>query len=151
MVRKFAAFVFLIALLLPGIAFAAEKVDAITWHSVRIYDVAALKKIQELQVGKIVGVRCHFRSNRIQRVKANWYEATLWQRNPQDRRRPFSFIRVKVTGKDLPAFQSLPSEFKAEPAVTIYGEVQTDGESAFVRLIGGRVKLEPDRSAVVSW
>jgi hypothetical protein len=151
MVRKF--FVLgLAGLLFSGaIAFGAEKIDALTWHSVQIYDVVALKKFADLQVGKIVGLRCHFRSKRIQRVKASWYEATLWQNNPQDRKKPFSYIRVKVARKDLPAFESLPSDFRGGPTVTIYGEVQKDAQSAFVRLIGRKVARDSARNATVSW
>ena len=35
--------------------------------------------------------------------------------------------------------------------MTIYGEVQKDDGSAFVRLIGRRVTRGPDRSATISW
>jgi hypothetical protein len=133
------------------IAFSGEKLDAITWHGLQTYDVSALKKIADLEVGKIVGVRCHFRSKRIQRINPNWYEATLWGHNSQNRRTPFSYIRVRVARKDLPAFEALPSDLGSGPPITIYGEVQKDEESAFVRLIGHRVDRAPDRSATISW
>ena len=151
MVKPILAFVAAVTFFGSQIAFCAEKLDAITWHSLQTYDVSSLKKIEELQVGKIVGVRCHFRSKRIQHVKPSWYEAKLWGHNPQNRRTPFSYIRVKVARNDLPAFESLPSDFRSGPPLTIYGEVQKDEESAFVRLIGRRVNRAPDRSATISW
>jgi hypothetical protein len=151
MVKRTLALIAVVTFFGARIAFCAEKLDAITWHSLQTYDVSALKKIEELQVGKIVGVRCHFRSKRIQHVKPSWYEATLWHHNSQNRRTPFSYIRVKVARKDLPAFEALPSDFRSGPPMTIYGEVQKDAESAFVRLIGRRVNRGPDRSATISW
>lgn len=151
MVRK--SFILGLAILLysGAIAFGAEKFDALTWHSVQIYDVAALNKFADLQIGKIVGVRCHFRSKRIRHIKPSLYEATLWQNSPQDRRKPFSYIRVKVARKDLPAFESLPNDFRGGPTMTIYGEVKKDSESAFVRLIGRKVARDSARNATVSW
>jgi hypothetical protein len=151
MVKSIFVFSAVLALLCAQIAFGAEKLDPITWHGLQTYDVSALKKIADVQVGKIVGVRCHFRSKRIKRVKPSWYEATLWGHNPQNRRTPFSYIRVKVARKDLPAFESLPSDFTSGPPMTIYGEVQKDDESAFVRLIGRRANRTPDRSVTISW
>jgi hypothetical protein len=151
MVKRAFAFTAVVIFFGARVACCSEKLDAITWHGLQTYDVSALKKIAELQVGKIVGVRCHFRSKRIQHVKPSWYEATLWGHNPQNRRTPFSYIRVKVARKDLPAFESLPSDFKSDPPMTIYGEVQKDDESAFVRLIGRRVNRGPDRSVTISW
>jgi hypothetical protein len=151
MVKSIHALTAVIAFFAAQSAFCAEKVDAITWHSLQTYDVSALKKIAEVEVGKIVGVRCHFRSKRIQHVKPSWYEATLWYHNSENRRTPFSYIRVKVAQKDLPAFESLPSDLRPGPAMTIYGEVQKDDESAFVRLIGRRINRGPDRSVTISW
>jgi hypothetical protein len=151
MVKKILSITLAISLFGAGIGFGAEKLDAITWHSVQNYDVAALKKIEDLQIGKIVGVRCHFRSKRIRHVKPSWYEATLWQHNPRDRRKPFAYMRVKIARRDLPAFQALPSDFSGGPAMTIYGEMQKDGESAFVRLIGRKVARDSARNAIVSW
>ena len=151
MVKRISALVIVIGVLSAHIACGAEKLEAIAWHSLQSYDVLALQKIAELQVGKIVGVRCHFRSKRIKHVKPSWYEASLWQHNSQNRRTPFSHIRVKVARKDLPAFETLPSDFRSDPPITIYGEVQKDEESAFVRLIGRRVNRAPDRGAIISW
>ena len=151
MVKRAFAFTAVVIFFCTRVAFCSEKLDAITWHGLQTYDVSALKKIAELQVGKIVGVRCYFRSKRIQHLKPSWYEANLWGHNPQNRRTPFSYIRVKVARKDMPAFESLPSDFKSGPPTTIYGEVQKDDESAFVRLIGRRVNRGPDRSVTISW
>jgi hypothetical protein len=151
MVRKIFLIVLLVSFGGTGVALCAEKLDAITWHAVQTYDVAALQKIEDLEIGKFVGLRCHFRSKRIQHIKINWYEATLWQHTAHDPRKPFSYIRVQVSRKDLPAFESLPSDFESGTMFTIYGEVQKDSHSTFVRLIGRKVVLARDRSATVSW
>ncbi len=151
MVRKIFAIVLLVSFGGASVARSAEKLDAITWHALQTYDVAALQKIKDLEIGRFVGLRCHFRSKRIQHIKVSWYEATLWQRDARDPRKPFSYIRVQVSRKDLPAFESLPSEFKSQAPFTIYGEVQKGAESTFVRLIGRQVALARDRSATISW
>ncbi len=151
MVKSILALATALTFLSAQIALSAEKLDAITFHSLQTYDVSALKKIADLEVGKVVGVRCHFRSKRIKHIKLSWYEATLWGHDPRNPRTPFSYIRVKIARKDLDAFESLPDDFKGGPPITIYGEVQKDDESAFVRLIGRHVNRARDRSATISW
>ena len=131
---------------------SGETVDALRWHGVQHYDVASLKKVADLQIGKVVGIRCQYRSKRMERVRASWYEANLWQYNPQDHREPAAqYIRVKVARKDLPAFESLPTDYSSRPATIIYGEVQKDNQSTFVRLIGTKVVRDSGRNAIVSW
>ena len=132
-------------------AWGVEKLDAITWHGVQNYDVPALRKVVDLQVGKVVGVRCHFRGKRMRRIRASWYDATLWEHNPQDRRKSFAYIPVRVARKDVPAFETLPDDFRGDPAVIVYGEVQRGPDSAYVRLIGTKVTRDSARNAIVSW
>jgi hypothetical protein len=139
-----------VSIVSASVAFA-ETLDALRWHGVQNYDVAALKKVADLQIGKVVGIRCQYRSKRMQRVRASWYEANLWQYNPQDRRKPAEYIRVKVARKDLPAFQSLPTDFNGNPNMIVYGEVQKDNDSTLVRLIGTKVARDSSRNAIVSW
>jgi hypothetical protein len=139
-----------VAIFTANLAFA-ETVDALRWHGVQHYDVAALKEIADLQVGKVVGIRCQYRSKRMERIRASWYEANLWQYNPQDHRKPAQYIRVKVARKDLPAFESLPTDYNSRPATIIYGEVQKDDQSTFVRLIGTKVARDSGRNAIVTW
>jgi hypothetical protein len=139
-----------VAIVTANFAFA-ETVDALQWHGVQHYDVAALKKVADLQVGKVVGIRCQYRSKRMQRIRASWYEANLWQYNPQDHRKPAEHIRVKFARKDLPAFESLPTDYSGRPATIIYGEVQKDNQSTFVRLIGTKVARDSGRNAIVNW
>jgi len=139
-----------VAIFTATLAFA-ETVDALRWHGVQHYDVAALKKVADLQVGKVVGIRCQYRSKRMARIRASWYEANLWQYNPQDHRKPAEYIRVKVARKDLPAFESLPTDYSGRPPTIIYGEVQKDNQSTFVRLLGTKVARDPGRNAIVSW
>jgi hypothetical protein len=130
----------------------AETFDAITWHGMQTYDVAALKEIVDLQIGKIVGVRCEFRSKRLRHIKPNWYEASLWQHNSREKN-GFSYIRVFVAKKDLSAFEAIPSDFKSSASVMVYGQVQKDADAnyVFVRLIGRNLTLDSAHNATVSW
>ena len=152
MVRKLLLIGLTLALAgMARVAWGVEKLDAITWHGVQNYDVPALKKVADLQVGKVVGVRCNFRGKRMRRIRASWYDATLWQHNPQDRRKSFAYIPVRVARKDLPAFETLPDDFRGDPAMIIYGEVQKKADTAYVRLIGTKVTRDSARNAIVSW
>lgn len=133
-------------------SFCAETFDANAWRSMRTYEVVALTKIVDLQIGKIVGVRCEFRSESLRHIKPNWYEAALWQHN-SEARTGFSYIRVFVAKKDLSAFESMPSDFKSTASLIVYGQVQKDVDAnyVFVRLIGRKVTLDSARNATVSW
>ena len=87
----------------------------------------------------------------MRRIRASWDDATLWEHNPQDRRKSFAYIPVRVARKDLPAFEALPNDFQGDPAMIIYGEVQKNADSAYVRLIGTKVTRDSARNAIVSW
>jgi hypothetical protein len=145
-------FLIIVALLGAMSVSYAETFDAKTWQGIQTYDVAALAKIVDSQIGKIVGVRCEFRSESLRHIKPNWYEAALWQHNSEERT-GFSYVRVFVAKKDLPAFESIPNDFKSSASVIVYGQVQKDADAnyVFVRLVGRKVTFDSARNATVSW
>jgi hypothetical protein len=133
-------------------AFCAQQFDAAAWRTVQTYDVAALKKIESSVVGKVIGVRINYRADRISHQKPNWYESSVWQYRPGEKDK-FAFLRVMVAKKDLPAFKSIPADFKAAAEMVVYGEVgrETDANFLFVRLLGGKVTLDASGNATVDW
>src|ERR1700752_1583175 len=86
-------------------AFSAEGTQVKNWNNVQTYDIAALQKDLAAQRGKVVGVRCTFRGKEIRHMKPNWYESSIWQKDPSGSK--FVDVRVMVAKKDLPAFKSI--------------------------------------------
>jgi hypothetical protein len=133
-------------------AFCGQQFDAAAWRGVQTYDIPALKKIQSSLVGKVVGVRINYRGDRISHQKPNWYESSVWRYRPGEKDK-FAFLRVMVAKKDLPAFKSIPTDFKSAVEIVIYGEVgrETDANFLFVRLLGRKVTLDASGNATVDW
>jgi hypothetical protein len=133
-------------------AFCGQQFDAAAWRGVQTYDVAALKKIESSLVGKVVGVRINYRADRISHQKPNWSEGSVWQYRPGEKDK-FAFLRVMVAKKDLPAFKSIPTDFKSAAEIVVYGEVgrETDANFLFVRLLGRKVTLDATGNATVDW
>ena len=133
-------------------AFCGQQFDAAAWRGVQTYDVAALKKIESSLVGKVVGIRLNYRGDRISNQKPNWSEGSVWQYRPGEKDK-FAFLRVMVAKKDLPAFKSIPSDFKSAAEVVVYGVVgrETDANFLFVRLLGRKVTLDAAGKATVDW
>jgi hypothetical protein len=133
-------------------AFCGQQFDAAAWRGVQTYDVAALKKIQSSLVGKVVGVRINYRADRISHQKPSWYEGSIWQYRSGEKDK-FAFLRAMVAKKDLPAFKSIPTDFKSAAEMVVYGEVgrETDANFLFVRLLGRKVTLDASGNATVDW
>ena len=133
-------------------AFCGQQFEAAAWRGVQTYDVAALKKIESSLVGKVVGIRLNYRGDRISHQKPNWYESSVWQYRPGEKDK-FAFLRVMVAKKDLPAFKSIPADFKAAAEMVVYGEVgrEPDANFLFVRLLGRQVTLDASGNATVDW
>jgi hypothetical protein len=133
-------------------AFCGQQFDAVAWRGVQTYDVAALKKIESSQVGKVVGVRINYRGDRISHQKPNWHEGSIWQYRPGEKDK-FAFLRVMVAKKDLPSFKSIPTDFKSPTEIVVYGQVgrETDANFLFVRLLGRKVTLDASGNATVDW
>lgn len=142
----------MLAFLSVTTAFCAERVDAATWRSVQTFDVVTLKPIEEMQIGKLVGVRFNYRSKRLRHIKPNWYEASLWQPNPQERT-GYSYLRVFIAKKDLPKFEAVPDNFKSREKIVVYGRVSKDAEAnyLFIRLLGRKATVDSAGNAIIDW
>ncbi|HYJ04520.1 MAG TPA: hypothetical protein VEX43_05260 [Chthoniobacterales bacterium] len=133
-------------------AFAGQRFDAAQWRAVQTYDVPVLVLQQGSLLGKIVGVRFNYRSEKLRGMKPNWYEASLWQRDPKAKK-GFSFVRAMVAKKDIPAFQTITSNFQSPAEITVYGRVERDPENNFVylRLLGRKAAIDSSGNATVDW
>jgi hypothetical protein len=144
--------VLIISLIAAGSVYCGQRFDAAHWRNVQTYDIPALQKIQSSQVGKVVGVRINYRSNRISHRKPNWYESSIWHYRPAEKEK-FPFLRVMIEKKDLASFKSLPTDFKSPAEIVVYGQMERDTEAnfLFVRLLGRNVTLDPSGNATVDW
>jgi hypothetical protein len=133
-------------------AFCGQQFEAAAWRGMQTYDIPALRKVQSSLVGKVVGVRINYRADRISHLKPSWYEGTVWRHLPGEKNK-FPFLRVMVARKDLPAFKSIPSDFKSPAEIVVYGQVGRDTEANFlyVRLLGRKATLDSAGNATVDW
>ncbi len=133
-------------------AFAGQRFDAATWRSVKTYDVPTLFQQEGSLIGRIVAVRFHYRSEKLRHLQPNWYEASIWQHDPKAKN-GFSALRVMVAKQDVPAFQSIPSDFHSMTDLKVYARVETDPESNLtqLRLLGRRVAKDAAGNAMVDW
>lgn len=133
-------------------AFSGQRFDAATWRGVQIYDIPALQKIEGTMIGQVVGVRINYRNDRISHRKPNWYEGSVWHSAPAEKSK-FAYLRVYVAKKDLPAFKSIPTDFRSVQEIVVYGQVSRDSEANFVyiRLLGRTVTVDPAGNATVDW
>jgi hypothetical protein len=133
-------------------AFAEQQVNAAAWRGVQTYDLRALQKIQSSLVGKIIGVRINYRHERIRHPRPSWYEGSIWSYRPAEKEK-FSFLRVMVAKKDLPAFKSIPTNFQSPGEIVVYGQVQRDTEASylFIRLLGRKATVDSAGNATIDW
>jgi hypothetical protein len=121
-------------------AFASERPSPeSTPRNLPTFDVAAFLEQQGTLLDRTVAIRFHYRSEKIRHLKPNWYQASLWQRDPKAKS-GFSFVRVMVAKKDLAAFKTIPSDFQSAVELTAYGRVEREPEANYVylRLQGGK-------------
>jgi hypothetical protein len=133
-------------------AFAGERFDAATWRKVQTYDVPTLLKQEASLLGRVVAVRFQSRSGKLRHFAPNWYEAALWQNDP-NAKKGFSGVRVVVARKDVPAFESITPDSTSTATVLLYGHVEKDAHNDFlqVRLLGRKVVLDSAGNAIVVW
>ena len=133
-------------------AFAGQRFDAATWKNVQTYDCPTLLKQEAALLGRIVGVRFHYRSSKLRHFAPNWYEAALWQNDPNAKKR-ISGLRVVVAKKDVPAFETIAFDSNSTAEVTVYGHVERDANNNFVqvRLLGRKVVLDSAGNATLDW
>ena len=133
-------------------AIASQRFDAAAWRNVQTYDVPALLKQEGSLIGKIVAVKFHYRSEKLRHLQPSWYEASIWQHDPKAKS-GFSAQRVVVAKADVPAFESITSDFKSMTDVTVYGRIEKDPDNnqTQLRLIGRKVVLDAAGNATVDW
>jgi hypothetical protein len=140
------------ALTLATSALAGQRFEAATWRNVQTYDVPTLLKQEASLIGKIVAVRFHYRSAKLRHLQPSWYEASIWQHDPKAKG-GFSAQRVVVAKADVPAFESITSDFKSMGDVTVYGRIEKDPDNnqTQLRLIGRKVTLDAAGNATIEW
>jgi hypothetical protein len=140
------------ALALATSALAGQRFEAATWRNVQTYDVPTLLKQEASLIGKIVAVRFHYRSAKLRHLQPSWYEASIWQHDPKAKS-GFSAQRVVVAKADVPAFESITSDFKSMGDVTVYGRIEKDPDNnqTQLRLIGRKVTVDSAGNATVVW
>ena len=133
-------------------AFAAQRFDAALWKNVQTYDVPTLLKQESSLLGKIVAVRFHYRSEKVRHLYPSWYEASIWQHDPNGKK-GYSALRVLVAKADVPAFQTITSDFHSMTDTTVYARVEKDPSNnlAQLRLLGRKVTLDAAGNATVDW
>jgi hypothetical protein len=133
-------------------ALAAQRFDAAAWKNVQTYDVSTVLKQEASLIGKIVAVRFHYRSEKLRHLAPNWYEASIWQRDPKAKS-GYSALRAMVAKQNVPAFQTITSDFKAMTELTVYGRVEKDPDNnqAHLRLLGTKVAVDSAGNATIDW
>ena len=133
-------------------AFAVQRFDAATWKNVKTYDVPTLLEQEASLINRIVAVRFHYRSEKLRHLQPSWYEASIWQHDPKAKN-GYSALRVMVAKADVPAFQTITSDFHAMSEVTVYARVEKDPDNnqAHLRLFGRKVVLDSAGNATVDW
>ena len=131
---------------------AGQQFDAATWKSVQTYDVPTLLKQEASLINRVVAVRFHYRSAKLRHLKPSWYEASIWQHDPKAKK-GYSALRVWVAKKDVPAFESITSDFNSITETTVYARVEKDPDNnlAQLRLLGRKVTLDAAGNATVDW
>jgi hypothetical protein len=146
--------VFTVFLALFGLtsAFAGQRFEAATWKNVQTYDCSTLLKQEGTLLGRIVGVRFHYRSSKLRHFAPNWYEAALWRNDP-NAKKGTAGLRVVVAKKDVPAFETITFDSNSTAEVTVYGHVERDPNNNFlqVRLLGRKVLVGSEGNATVDW
>jgi len=133
-------------------AFAAERFDAATWKSVQTYNVPTLLNQETSLLGRVVAVRFHNRSEKLRHLRPNWYEASIWQRDP-NAKKGVSGLRVMVAKPDVPAFQTITFDFNSPAEVTVYARVEKDPETnlTHLRLLGRKITTDAGGNVTVGW
>lgn len=132
--------------------FAGQRFDAVAWKNVKTYDVPTLLEQEASLINRIVAVRFHYRSEKLRHLQPSWYEASIWQHDPKAKK-GYSALRVMVAKADVPAFQTITSDFHSMSEVTVYARVEKDPDNnqAHLRLLGRKVTLDSAGNATVDW
>ena len=132
--------------------FAGERIDAAAWRHLQTCDVPTLRDQAPSLIDRIVKVRFHCRSPKLRHRFPSWYDAALWQHDPKANN-GFSAVRVLVQKQDVPAFETITSDFNSRSELTIYGRVEKDPDSytTYLHVLGRKVTLDRAGNATVAW
>lgn len=132
--------------------FAGARFDAKTWGTLQTYDVRTLSKNPEAHLGQLIELHFQFRSKDVRHLKPNWYQASVWQMDPQGRR-GFTSVPVMVAAGDVAAFKVFPTDSRSTADLKVYGQVLHDFQAnyIFVRLAGTSTFVDQDEFTNVSW
>jgi hypothetical protein len=130
---------------------AGARMDGKTFRSIQTYDLRGLRENLKSHTREFVAVKFNFRGKDIHHLKPNWYESSIWQRDPEGKK-PVD-LRVMVAKKGLPAFKSITTDASSAADITVYGRVLWDADSkfTFIQLIGRNAMLDGSGNAIVSW
>ena len=133
-------------------AFCDLQIDGPQWRLMEEFNPPTISKTLGDHTGKLIGVQFNFRGKDIRHIKPNWYEGSVWQRDPKARK-GFSNVRVMVAKKDLPAFQSITTASTSSAPLKIYGRVEKDSDNNFyfVRALGRKAKVDSSGNANLTW
>ena len=142
----------IITVILATAAWAGQRFDAAAWRNVQTYDVPTLFNQAPSLIGRVVAVRFHYRSAKLRHLHPSWYEASIWQHDPKAKT-GYSVLRVLVAKKDLPAFETIASDFHAVTNLMVYARVEKDldSRSTHLRLLGRKVTTDAAGNATVDW
>ena len=130
---------------------AGTRIDAKNWRALQNTDVRGLSMNLKAHTGELVAVKFNFRGKDLHHLKPNWYQGTIWQRDPEGKKS--TNMRVMISKNDLPAFKSITTNAASSDEITAYGRVRWDSENnfIFVQLFGRTAALDPSGNAVLTW
>ena len=150
--NKFLTLLFaLTGLVATGPVVASTRIEAKNWRTVQTTEVRALSTNLKAHTGELVAVKFNFRGKDIHHLKPNWYQGTIWQRDPAGKKS--TNVRVMIAKSDLPAFKSITTNAASSDEITAYGRVRWDSENnfIFVQLLGRNATPDPSGNAVLTW
>lgn len=134
--------------------FAGARFDSKEWAKLQKLDVRTLSKERALEanVGRLVELHFQFRSKELRHLKPNWYQASVWQTAPEERR-GFVSVPVMIASSDLNSFLTFTTDHRAAADLKVYGQVLYDFgiNFTFVRLIGTNTFIDSDGYTNVTW
>jgi hypothetical protein len=134
--------------------FPGARFDANAWTKLETFDVRTLSKERALDahVGRLVELHFQFRSKEVRHLKPNWYQASVWQAAPEERR-GFVSVPVMIANTDLKAFEEFTIDPHATADLKVYGQVLFDFSMnyVFVRVIGTNVLTDSDGNTNITW
>jgi hypothetical protein len=134
--------------------FSGARFDSKTWATLEKFDVRTLGKGRTLEarMNRLVELHFQFRAKEVRHLKPNWYQASVWQVAPEERR-GFVSVPVMIANTDVKAFEAFTTDPSATADLKIYGQVLYDFSInyVFVRAIGTNAFIDGDGYANVTW